>query len=143
METITINIPENKIAEQSTSCNGSIIINFKDKPKEKDWWQYIVVYEKYVFDKVGSIIIENRWGNNPLTWPIEYKFGLLKFIANDLNGEWKPWCTNSSNYQLTVNGDSWYPYYNNSCIHHASVYFSKEAISKAEKIIPVEFIKSF
>ena len=136
METITINIPENKIAEQSTSCNGSIIINFKDKPNGKDWWYYIVGYEKYVFDKVGSILIENRWGNNPLTWPIEYKFGLLKFIADDLN---------ESGLKSSIIGCSDNKIYTQIIYSYWSshVMFDAKGAQKAIEIIPIEFIKSF
>ena len=136
METITINIPENKIAEQSTSCNGSIIINFKDKPKEKQWSDYIHSYKGTQTGKLFGCVFDIINRNSPECWPIEYKFGLLKFIADDLNESGLKssiiGCSDNKIYTQTI--------YSNWSSH---IMFDAEGAQKAIEIIPIEFIKSF
>lgn len=143
METILINVPEGKEAKQENKCN-SIVITFVDKKSK--WEDYVNLYKQTLTGKLFTNEFIKVANFAPPLWPVEYKYGLLKFIADDLNGGWcADWCdTRQSKWQLYVDtvSNTLNRFGQQTC-KHATPTFSEGAIEKAKQIVPIEFIKSF
>ena len=144
MENIIIAIPENKVATSTTDTNGNISITFKDKVV-KDWAWYVREYKSKICDFpypiTSNMADAEIKRNSPDNWRPEFKFGLLKFIADDLNEIndvckiWSICYDPQSNSLLTFR--------TGFSRRFVDMLFTEYASKKACKIIPVDFIKSF
>lgn len=137
-KTLEIHIPEGKTPKMTETTN-SCVIEWGDKEKTFD--DYVRKYRELLRQDLGLSL-----NNAPvLNWCPEFKFGLLKFIADDLNEEELDWenpeCSKYAIYYDNVRKKvlrDWC-----SVSHRVGYIFTDMAAGKALKIIPEEFLKSF
>ena len=137
-KTLEITIPEWKTPKM-TETENSCVIEWVDK--EKTFADYLKEYSGYLKTRIGLDLNPQ----DPDVWMKEFKFGLLKYIADDLNEEKLDWKNKNQDkcelYYNTATGGIGYLDLNVS--KYTSVHFTRSAILKAIDIIPVEFLKSF
>jgi hypothetical protein len=104
-----------------------------DKPKEKTWERYIWEYTQSWIK--NSLIYNALCTKSPINYMPEFKYGLLKFIADDLNGG------GDKEYTIRVEGGV----VNKSMVlnYYIDRIFTSDGAEKAAKIIPPKFLKSF
>jgi hypothetical protein len=142
-EQIVINVPEDKVAKQSTEGN-KIIIEFV--AKEKTFEQYAEAYRKkisgaYAFSGgmiTAGDIDDYMKENDPVKWPIEFKYGLLRFIAEDVNGERDE---DDDIIDMNVDGNALSDYMSNNNNYLGEIW-TKKGAGMAKNMIPVAFFKS-
>ena len=83
-EQVKIDIPEGKKPKLTTLDNG---VHVEWVEKEKTWEQYVLAYRSTIFAS-QSVLLTNA---EPDRWPKMFKFGLLQYIADDLNEEKIDW----------------------------------------------------
>ena len=135
---LEIEIPEGKQPKMTTSDNG-VHVEWVDK--EKTWKRYVLGYRAEVYGKYGKLLVEIK----PPNWPKIFKFGLLQYIADDLNEERLDWENKNQGkyvvfYRTDGMGVSFTDY---TCFHIQSALFTRLAAQKAIDIIPAEFLKTF
>lgn len=134
---LEIDIPEGKAPKMTTSENG---VHVEWVPKEKTWEQYVEEYKKYLNSCYGTSFIEEV-----THWPKLFKFGLLQYIADDLNEEKIDW-ENEDQGKNEVVYDHEYQSVGIAtvvCAHAPTVHFTDQAIDRAREIIPAGFLKTF
>jgi hypothetical protein len=133
-KTLEIAIPEGKIPEMTETASGCTS-KWVDS-KEKTFEDYADEY------RLGGTY--NLVSKNPLLWSFEEKMGLLKYIADDLNGcDVQTPASYLSRYRLYVIPPRRLAFCGEGDGKEPAVYFTIESAEKAIKIIPVEFILSF
>lgn len=135
-KTLAITIPEGKKPKMSAGDHRCII----------DWVPAEKTFEDYVREFSDYLESLRIYGvNDPYKWLRLFKFGLLQFIADDMNEEKIDWGSRSQRKYCvcydysndTIMCDSWRDF---GC---AGYVFTEEAAKKAIKIIPSEFLKTF
>ena len=137
-EQVKIDIPEGKQPKMTTSDNG-VHVEWVDK--EKTWEQYVKEYAKEASYMLAGTLDPSLC----FAWKKLFKFGLLQYIADDLNEEKLDWGnktqTKAGLYYHHDDGrigvDTYY-----RC-HNAAMIFTVKAAEKAINIIPAEFLRTF
>lgn len=140
-ETIVIDVPEDKIAKRTDECNR-IIVDFL--PKENEFDKFVREYRELIahpISKFGCSLTDGSMDeflndNDVEDWPIEFKYGLLRHIANEVNGCIEPEETTEIFIQVGQ-----FRTMTNACNFMGEIW-SSEGAEKAVKIIPIEFFKS-
>lgn len=135
---LEIEIPEGKEPKLTTSDNG-VYVEWVEK--EKTWEQYVIEYEVEVSEAYGIILAML----NPCRWKKIFKFGLLQYIADDLNEEKIDW-ENGEQKKLELLYDHSFgkiSYGWHVRLHCVAAIFTQKASEKAKTIIPAEFLKTF
>lgn len=136
-KTVEINIPEGKRPKMTESENKCVI---DWVPEERIFEDYVKEFCEQINDDFGIDLDKTLF----CYWKRMFKFGLLQFIADDLNEEQLDW-GNTEQYKGEL-------YFNtkSNCINYAglstekfvTVPFTRKASKKAIKIIPAEFLKT-
>ena len=136
-KTLNITIPEGKKPKMTENENGCVI---KWIEEEKTFEEYVQLYKKNVFSRHNLILIVG-----PLSWDKEFKYGLLQYIADDLNEEKLDWSNNlQSKYEVFCHPTTDEVKFNShTIIRSQAAIFTLVAAQKAIKLIPKEFLKTF
>ena len=136
-KTLNITIPEGKKPKMTENENGCVI---KWIEEEKTFEEYVQLYKKNVFSRHNLILIVG-----PLSWDKEFKYGLLQYIADDLNEEKLDWSNNlQSKYEVFCHPTTDEVEFNShTIIRSQAAIFTLVAAQKAIKLIPKEFLKTF
>ena len=135
---LEIEIPEGKQPKMTTSDNG-VHVEWVDK--EKTWEQYVKEYAKEASYMLAGTLDPSLC----FAWKKLFKFGLLQYIADDLNEERLDWENKTQGkyvvfYRTDGMGVSVTDY---TCFYIQSALFTRLAAKKAIDIIPAEFLKTF
>ena len=136
-KTLEISIPEGKRPKMTKGTDKCVIewLDAKD-----DFISYVTLYRASIHRRFTVELSRDY-----LNWPKEFKYGLLQFIADDLNEEKIDWgsrsqrkyCVCYDHSNDTIVCDSWQDF---GCVGYV---FTGEAAKRAMKIIPAEFLKTF
>ena len=137
-EQLHIDIPNGMKPKQTVTESG---IQIEWVSKEKTFAEYAKEYGELFLQDLGVYLN----GDSVLIWRHEFKFGLLKFIADDLNGEKFDWKNREQGkHELYFNTPTGQVRSTEiSTNKYTSVFFTRAAAEKAIGIIPPEFIESF
>ena len=138
MKKLEINIPEGKKPKMVEEENRCVI---EWVPGEKTFGDYVEEFADVIKKRRGILLVP--W--SVMQWNKMLKFGLLQFIADDLNEEKLDWNNHNQgkycvcyNYRnKAVSRDAWH------YLACAGYIFTETASQKAMKIIPAEFLKTF
>lgn len=137
MEKLEIEIPDGKKPKMTEEENRCIIEWVK---AEKTFEDYVKEFAEQMEDDF-AIRLDTTLS---CYWKSMFKFGLLQFIADDLNEEKLDWGNSDQTKHELVYSHSddkienylWWE------SQHAGAIFTEAAAEKALKIIPIEFLKT-
>jgi hypothetical protein len=136
IKTLEIHIPDGKTPKMTETTN-SCVIEWVDK--KKTFEDYVNEYSK-LFDQDLGVYLN---GDAVFIWRHEFKFGLLKFIADDLNESELDWenfgQTKCELYYDHEDGDVRIANWSHG--QSTASIFTEGAAVKAMGLIPVEFLK--
>ena len=137
-KTLNITIPEWKKPKMTENENGWVIEWIKE---EKSFDDYVESYRSFIHSEFG-VELYSRTADN---WPKEFKYGLLRFITDDMHKKALDWENEDQlQYELVNNNRAcWVERDDRWTTKRVGAILLLDSIRKASKIIPAEFLKTF